>query len=111
MSEVIQAETDEGEVNDILQSAKVQYGGEKVFHMGRRMSGMPLLHRMDKSYAQLDEFQLRRFNELLDKFPPPPNALPGASVAANATSHNTRSSGGWGSIRGLAEKFNVFAKS
>lgn len=100
------------EDNAVLESAKVQYSGDKVFYMTRRMSGMPLLHRTDKGYVMFDQLQYEKFNELLDKFPDPPTTTMQASVSAShSQSAHNKSSGGWGSIRGIAEKFNVFNKA
>lgn len=104
----------DGNVNEnVLESAKAQYSADKVFYMTRRMSGMPLLHRLDKGYASFDRLQCELFNKLLDKFPDPPTSvnlqIP-ASAAHGQAGHNKSSSGGWGSIRGIAEKFNVFNK-
>jgi len=94
-------------VTDVLNSAKIQYGGDKVFIMTRRMSGMPLLHRFEKSYTTLEPDLKIKLNELLDKFPDPPSNQ--ASMGVN----QQRTSGGWGgySIRGIAEKFSIFNKN
>jgi hypothetical protein len=107
------ADTEDPDVKDLLKSAKLQYSGDKVFHMSRRMSGMPLLHRMEKSYVKLDALQLRKINELLDKFPDPPVGIqiPGSGASSAQGSQPKSMAGSWGSIRGLAEKFNVFNKS
>lgn len=99
--------------HNVLESAKAQYSGDKVFYMTRRMSGMPLLHRLDKGYVTFDTLQCEKFNELLDKFPDPPTTSlqPSQSTSQSQSANNKSSSGGWGSIRGIAEKFNVFNKS
>ena len=95
---------------DVLESAKIQYGGDKVFYMTRRMSGMPLLHRLDKSYTDLEPECRDRLNDLLDKFPDPPTGSQFVGTG-NVPVSNQKSGSGWGSIRGIAEKFNVFNKS
>lgn len=97
------------DAEDVLESAKVQYGSDKVFYMTRRMSGMPLLQRIDKNYVSLEPDIKDRLNDLLDKFPDPPNNT--QIVGSGSFQHNTHRQGGWGSIRGLAEKFNVFNKN
>jgi len=106
------AETTTPDAADVLESAKIQYGGDKVFYMTRRMSGMPLLHRLDKSYVMLEPQFKDKLNDLLDKFPDPPST---SQFVGTGNPHiNVQKSGGgggWGSIRGLAEKFNVFNKS
>ena len=85
--------------------------------MTRRMSGMPLLDRLDKSYVCLSKADCVKLMDLLDKFPDPPSVPPLAQMVAIGSSsgppptHHRVSSGGWGSIRGIAEKFNVFNKS
>lgn len=101
------------DVSDVLKSAKIQYGGDKVFVMTRRMSGMPLLHRFEKSYATLEpEFKIKLI-ELLDKFPDPPSNQVNIGVNGQGGGNQQRPSGGWGgySIRGIAEKFSMFNKN
>jgi hypothetical protein len=106
-------ETEDPDVKDLLKAAKLQYSGDKVFHMTRRMSGMPLLHRMEKSYVKMDAVQLKKLNDLFDKFPDPPVGIqiPGSGASSGQGSQPKSMAGSWGSIRGLAEKFNVFNKS
>jgi hypothetical protein len=113
MSDVVISGGEDTESNEIMQAAKLQYGGDKVHHMGRRMSGMPLLYRMEKCYVHLDTQQLQNLNTVLDKFPTPPVGLQtgGPAGQSGAAALNKGSTGGWGSIRGLAEKFNMFSKS
>mmetsp|Transcript_46528 Transcript_46528/g.92173 ORF Transcript_46528/g.92173 Transcript_46528/m.92173 type:complete len:113 (+) Transcript_46528:163-501(+) len=102
---------EEVDVTDVLQAAKMQYNGDKVYHMTRRMSGMPLLHRLNKSYVSLDDAQAKRFNDLLDKFPDPPATSQCPPSGSQIPSQNKSSTGGWGSIGRLAEKFNMFNKA
>jgi hypothetical protein len=113
MSDVVSNGSEDTDSNDIMQAAKLQYGGDKVHHMGRRMSGMPLLYRMEKCYVHLDTQQLQNLNVILDKFPSPPQGLQtgGPTGQAGSAAQNKGSAGSWGSIRGLAEKFNMFSKS
>lgn len=103
--------SDELDVTDVLHAAKSQYSGDKVFHMTRRMSGMPLFHRLNKGYVDLDAVQAKRFNDLLDRFPDPPVSGQNPQLSTVAPSINKNSGGGWGSFGRLAEKFNVFNKN
>lgn len=99
------------DASDVLKSAKIQYGGDKVFIMTRRMSGMPLLHRFEKSYVALEPDFKIRLNKLLDTFPDPPTNIQ-TNGGINSNLHQ-KSSGGWSgySIRGIAEKFSMFNKN
>lgn len=110
MSESIESAPD---TSDILKSAKIQYGGDKVFVMTRRMSGMPLLHRFEKSYAALEPDFKYKLNELLDKFPDPPSNQTNSTTNSQGAGNQQKSSSGWGgySIRGIAEKFSMFNKN
>lgn len=85
---------------------KKKFPSDQVFFLTRRMSGKPLLEELDKSYVKLDENVLKQLNELLSKFPDPPSASD--SSVTNAAPQATQKSMGWGSIRGIAERFNVF---
>jgi hypothetical protein len=102
------------DVSEVLESAKIQYGSDKVFYMTRRMSGMPLLHRLDKNYVTLDPDIKIKFNELMNSFPDPPSnaqILSSAQAGQNFAPQTKSNGGSWGSIRGIAEKFNVFNKT
>lgn len=106
------ADVEDPDVVDVLHAAKLQYSGDKVFQMSRRMSGMPLLHRLDKTYVILNSTQTIKFNELLNKFPDPTSIYDQQSSQQTTHTSTTKpSSAGWGSFRGLAERFNVFNKS
>mmetsp|Transcript_4363 Transcript_4363/g.7069 ORF Transcript_4363/g.7069 Transcript_4363/m.7069 type:complete len:127 (+) Transcript_4363:1275-1655(+) len=88
---------------------------QQIFHLNRRLSGMPLLPQFGKDYPHLDESTTNKLDSLLDTFPLPPTVNP-QQVQTPASSTQTqqglpRTSSGWGSIRGIAEKFNVFSKS
>lgn len=64
--------------------------------------------------SSLDEETLDKINALIDQFPDPPTLNFASSAAASphqSSSHSAnaqKTSGGWGSWRGIAEKFNVF---
>lgn len=64
--------------------------------------------------SSLDEETLVKINALIDQFPDPPAlsfATSSATTPHQSSSHSAnaqKSSNGWGSWRGIAEKFNVF---
>jgi hypothetical protein len=85
---------------------------DRFFQLNRRMSGMPILDRFEKHHAGVDGDILAKVNDLLDRFPLPPAApycvSPNGRESLSTTPSAKSSIGGWGSIRGIAEKFNVF---
>jgi hypothetical protein len=65
--------------------------------------------------SSLDEETLVKINALLDQFPDPPalnfatSAAPSPHQSSSQSANAQKtSSNGWGSWRGIAEKFNVF---
>ena len=113
MSSTISTISENAIQSEPVDLTKHQYSGDRTFYMTRRMSGMPILDRLNKSYPTLEPNVLDRLNELLVKFPEPPTSvvLPAGTGQQPSHSSGHKLSGGWGSIRGIAEKFNVFNKS
>jgi hypothetical protein len=61
--------------------------------MYRRLSGTPLLAaKLEKPFPIKDEKTLKKFNELIDKFPPIPQHEP-------KTASTNSNKAGWGSFR------------
>lgn len=79
---------------------------QKINILTRRLSGLPLTDQFELDIPPLDENTTVELTQLLSLFPEPPsNDIATETAQLSNSGKNT-----WGSLRGIAEKFNVFGR-
>lgn len=83
------------------------------FHLTRRLSSnFPLVKSAESQLPFSDPTSVARFDSLIDQFPKPPSTTEVTKSSAKPTNTNTSSSASsgssWSSLKGLAERFNLF---
>ena len=100
--------------NNVYSSTEIGISTETVFSLGRRLSGMPLNEQQQSYYQQIEDDQLDALNKIIAAFPDPPlldsASSSNSSHESGASQTTNRTNGGWGSIRGIAEKLYPFGR-